>query len=103
KQRIYEREQAIDDLDPYLLVYRRIEHYLKGEGDPDRLELVRRCLYFKVNKPLSRAPSKHGKSWQRELLERLTREWGWTHDYIRLLDQRREWKALQVREERNQL
>lgn len=103
KHRIYEREPAVDDLDPYLLIYRRIERYLLSERDAERLELMRRCLYFKVNKPLSRAPSQRGKSWQRALLENLTREWGWTHEYVRLLDQRREWKTLQVRAERNQL
>jgi adenylate cyclase class 1 len=103
KQLIYDKDQEINDLDPYLLVFRRIERYLNAENDTNRLELVRRCLYFKVNKPLSRAPSQRVKSWQRELLESLTREWGWTTDYIRLLDQRQEWKTLQVREERNQL
>lgn len=103
KQLIYERDQQINDLDPYLLVFRRIERHLSGESDNNRLELARRSLYFKVNKPLSKAPSQRGKSWQRELLESLTREWGWTADYIRLLDQRQEWKALRVREERNQL
>lgn len=103
KQMIYDASLNIDDLDPYVMVYRRIERYLIAEDDQNRLELVRRCLYFKVNKPLSKPPSQRGKSWQRKLLERLVDEWGWTEDYVHLLDQRHDWKTLQVKQERNQL
>lgn len=103
KRMIYEGTVAIDELDPYMMIYRRIERYLLKEGDSNRLELARRCLYFKVNKPLSRPPSQKGKSWQRIMLERLVDEWGWTDDYLHLLDERRHWKTLQVKEERNQL
>lgn len=103
KTQIYTADRDINELDPYVMVYRRIERYLTGQGDLNRLELARRCLYFKVNKPLSRPPGQRGKSWQRELLESLVAEWGWTPDYLRLLDQRAEWKTLRVKEERGQL
>lgn len=103
KEQIYRGNLDVNELDPYVMIYRRIERYLIDQNDLTRLELVRRCLYFKVNKPLSRTPSKRSKSWQRLLLESLTQEWGWTADYIHLLDQRSHWKTLQVKEERNQL
>lgn len=103
KQQIHTAERDINDLDPYVMVYRRIERYLLDVGDLNRLELARRCLYFKVNKALSRPPTRKVKSWQRELLETLVAEWGWTPDYLRLLDQRATWKTLQVKEERSQL
>jgi Adenylate cyclase len=103
KHQIHTAEHNINDLDPYVMVYRRIERYLLSLGDWNRLELARRCLYFKVNKALSRPPAHRVKSWQRELLETLVAEWGWTPDYLRLLDQRANWKTLQVKEERSQL
>ncbi|MCR6653290.1 MAG: class I adenylate cyclase [Cellvibrionaceae bacterium] len=103
KGQIHAADCNINELDPYVMVYRRIERYLTAQGDLSRLELARRCLYFKVNKPLSRPPLQRAKSWQRELLESLVAEWGWTPDYLRLLDQRSEWKTLQVKEARNQL
>lgn len=103
KSQIFTGKLALDELDPYIMVYRRIERYLLDQRDHVRLELVRRCLYFKINKPLSRPHSRGGKSWQRLLLERLTEEWGWSRAYIEVLDKRSHWKALQVKEERNQL
>jgi len=103
KQHLYQGDLHINELDPYVLIYRRIERYLTQLGDMNRLDLVRRCLYFKVNKPLSRASTPRNKSWQHELMETLVADWGWTPDYMRMLDQRGEWKPLRVKEERNQL
>lgn len=103
KQSIYNGELRIDRLDPYIMVYRRIEDYLRAEGDDARLELVRRCLYFKVNKPLSRDHTKSSASWQHELMHQLIEEWGWDENYLKLLDQRPQWKTLQVKRERRQL
>lgn len=103
KQTVYAGSLEINELDPYVMVYRKIEAYLNDLGDTDRLELARRCLYFKVNKALSRPPANTGKSWQRLLLEKLVKEWGWSDDYLQMLDQHRQWKTMQVKQERNQL
>ncbi|HCJ28128.1 MAG TPA: adenylate cyclase, partial [Pseudomonas sp.] len=72
KQAVYANRLELDELDPYIVAYRRIEAYLAGRGDLERLALLRRCLYLKINKPLSRPPAGRSKSWQRRLLERLT-------------------------------
>jgi len=100
---VYEGEMDIDALDSYVMIYRRIEHYLQEKGAFKRLELARRCFYFKVNKPLSKPPHGREKSWQRMLLEGLTEDWGWSHEQIALLDQRAHWKAPQVADERSLL
>jgi adenylate cyclase class 1 len=44
-------------------VYRRIEEYLTARNEPERLELVRRALYLKVNRKLT--GSSRTQSWQR--------------------------------------
>jgi adenylate cyclase class 1 len=36
--------EDIDELDPYVMVYRRIECHLQAREQPARLEIVRRCL-----------------------------------------------------------
>ena len=101
KQKIYDGQLDIDELDPYIMIYRRIEVYLAQQKQLRRLELARRCLYFKINKPLSKPFSGKQKSWQRKLLERLTLEWGWSNTYIQMLDERAHWKADRVIEERS--
>ncbi|WP_277373222.1 class I adenylate cyclase [Pseudomonas sp. AA-38] len=104
KQAVFEGRLDLDELDPYIVVYRRLEEYLSARGDQERLELIRRCLYLKVNKKISRPPTRgRPKSWQRLLLERLTGEWGWQTRQLNLLDSRSQWKVRQVAAERRLL
>jgi len=100
KAHVYAGELDINELDGYMMIFRHIEQYLLTKNATTRLELARRCFYFKVNKPLSKPPRSREKSWQRCLLERLTHEWGWQKQQIAMLDQRAHWKANDVTEER---
>lgn len=103
KQAVYAGRLELDELDPYIVVYRRLEEYLTARGELERLELIRRCLYLKVNKKLSTPPRHRSKSWQRLLLERLTGEWRWSTRELAMLDSRSQWKVRQVSAERRAL
>ena len=103
KQAVFANQLDLDELDPYIVVYRRLEEYLKARGEHERLELIRRCLYLKVDKKLSRPPRNNRKSWQRLLLERLTRDWNWDSRQLAMLDSRSQWKVRQVSAERRML
>jgi adenylate cyclase class 1 len=103
KRAIYRDELELNELDPYVMVYRTIEAYLKGRGEIDRLELVRRCFYFKVGLKLSGSLLEHKKSWQRKLMEQLAAEWGWNRGHLINLDSRNNWKITRVTHERDQL
>ena len=101
KQSVYANQLDLDELDPYVVVYRRIERYLKGRAELQRLELVRRSLYLKVGHKLSNGDT--GMQWQRRLLKRLTREWGWDEQHLAMLDNRSQWQAQQISHERRAL
>jgi len=101
KQAVFANRLDLEELDPYMLVYRRIEEYLSARGEPERLELIRRALYLKVNRKLTGQARSSG--WQRVLLERLAREWGWDQRQLALLDSRSQWKVRQVSHERRAL
>ncbi|MNO52773.1 Adenylate cyclase [compost metagenome] len=103
KEAVFANQLDLDELDPYMVVYRRLEEYLTARGEPERLELVRRCLYLKVSKKLSSPLRQRTDNWQRELLERLTREWGWDERQLALLDSRSQWRVRQVGNERRAL
>src|SRR5471030_1525417 len=102
KQAVFANRLDLDELDPYIVVYRRIEEYLTARGEPERLELVRRALYLKVNRKLTGSSSRTA-SWQRSLLERLANEWHWDQRQLALLDSRSQWKVRQVSAERRAL
>ncbi|OYW89478.1 MAG: hypothetical protein B7Z23_11915 [Pseudomonadales bacterium 32-61-5] len=72
KHAIYQGRLDPDELDPYVMLYRRIEGYLLGRGERERLELVRRCLYVKADVYLSRRSGML--DWKRVVMEKLVRE-----------------------------
>ena len=103
KQAVFANQLDLDELDPYIVVYRRLEEYLLERGEQERLELIRRCLYLKIGKKLSVPPRGRSKSWQRLLFERLTASWQWHERQLALLDSRSQWKVRQVVGERRAL
>lgn len=103
KRAIYNKTIDIDELDPYVMMYRKLEAYLVARNEPQRLELVRRCLYFKVGKAISKGPTQRTKSWQRELLEKLVRQWQWPAHQLASLDARPQWKIGRVLTEQKEL
>ena len=100
KQAVYDDLLQVEDLDPYLLVYRRLEQYLLANKEHKRLDLVRKSFYLKVAKKLSRHPSGKAASWQRKTLENVVRNWAWPEEKLRYLDNRMNWKVEQVVQER---
>jgi len=104
KKAIHEGVNELASLDPYIMLYRKLEEYLRRQDqDEHRLELVRRCFYYKVNEQLSHQSGNRHESWRRELMRAFTRDWNWDDDYLQLLDSRSSWKINQVFEERDTL
>lgn len=100
KRAIYAETPDANALDPYVMVYQRLEDYLYLHHQLLRLELVRRCFYFKANNALSRTHRQTNKSWQRALLEQLVKNWNWSTHQLHMLDNRAYWKAPHVISER---
>ncbi|MCP4283618.1 MAG: class I adenylate cyclase [Gammaproteobacteria bacterium] len=103
KAAIYAGQDNLDELDPYVLMYRRLEQYLNERDEESRLELVRRCFYYKTSQKLSRKHADRKSTWQQALMEKLTQEWRWKEGSMTLLDSRESWKIDRVLEERNTL
>lgn len=94
KQAVYEGCISADELDPYLMLYRRLERWLQGDA-PERLALVRRSLYLKAGLPLSRA-GMVGEQWRVVMLRSLVQQWGWDTADIQTMDDRQRCKAEEV-------
>ncbi len=103
KEAVYAGERDLDELDPYIMMTSKVEEYLRSRNEESRLELARRCFYFKVKQNLSTPDHSREKHWRRELMEKLTRAWGWDQTYLLTLDYRPTWKFHRVNEERKTL
>lgn len=101
KNAVYRMQLSLDNLDPYVILYQRIESYLVDRNELARLELLRRCFYFKVGINVSK-PTRT-RTWRRELMEVLVQSWGWDRNTTRYLDNHREWSISDVIQERRLL
>ena len=101
KTRMYNEHTQLDKLDPYLLLYDRLEAYLLSRDEVSRLELVRRCIYFKANVPMGQATRR--KHWKRDFLKPVIQEWGWSDGLLLHLDNRPQWTVHTVDQERKTL
>ena len=103
KSAVYRNAVDVDELDPYVRVYRRLERHLLARHEHQRLDLIRRCFYFKVGISLSRASVQHKTSWQWRLMNNLTSQWQWPRQQLASLDSRYRWKIEQVGKEQKLL
>jgi adenylate cyclase class 1 len=103
KAALYAGVRNVDRLDAYALMLEKVEAYLRAQGDDDRLELARRCLYYKTGQRLSQPAPPGEADPRRTHLEALTRVWGWSPSHLERLDAREQWRLEQVLEERQLL
>ena len=103
KKAVHSGDVQLDRLDPYIMMCNTVEEYLFSRREMERLDLVRRCFYFKVNEPMSRPGSGGARSWRREAISELVETWGWAQSKLVSLDRRKQWKIHRVLEERHLL
>jgi adenylate cyclase class 1 len=99
KRAIYDGVTDLDLLDPYSILQDKLESYLKHRSEPERLDLIRRCFYFKMDLPLSRA-SKTVQNWRVSRIRELVALWEWDDAKIETLDNHADWNVHKVLKER---
>ncbi len=101
KRAIYENNFNLNDMDPYIMICNKVEEHLMQLNEPGRLELARRCFYFKTGIRLSEDDKSFSKdNWRREKLAEMVDNWGWDHANLLMLDSRASWKIHRVLDER---
>lgn len=103
KKALHSGDVHLDHLDPYVMMCNTVEEYLFSRKELERLDLARRCFYFKVNEPMSKPDRGYQHSWRREAVRDLVDTWGWSQNKLASLDQRAQWKIQRVLEERHML
>lgn len=103
KDQVHGGNDDRDANDGYLLLLRRVSQQLELEGNPERIQLARRAFYYKAKLPLSQLTSSQRASWRTAVMIALSKEWQWTEDTWRMLDERPQWTPVRIAKERNAL
>ncbi len=103
KKQVYTGDVQLDQMDPYVMMSNTVEEHLFAQKELRRLDLARRCFYFKVNETMSKSCHGSAQSWRRLAIRALIDSWGWGKAKLESLDQRKQWKVKRVLEERQML
>lgn len=99
KKIIYQGNFTTSDLDPYLLIYRKVENYLQKAHSTSRLELVRQCFYLKImglSNPILDAQTR---AFKEQYLQDIATDWNWPVTTIADLKRQKYWDIRKATQE----
>jgi len=103
KQAIYQGTFAVADLDPYMLIYQKVDAYLQKTGSPGRLSLARECFYLKVMGSSANTMDMHSRAIREEYLQTVAKRWNWPASALTNLKKHRFWDIKKATQEHTQI
>jgi len=91
KTAVYNGNFTLEDIDPYALIYHKLEKYLKNDKSSDRLNFVRQCFYLKISGALEKNSSTQSKPERDELIDNLVKQYKWPSQIITNINNKQVW------------
>jgi adenylate cyclase, class 1 len=102
KKAIYNGACDIDALDPYLLIYQKVDNYLQQQAKSSaRMTLARQCFYQKIIGAVSGAPASEIKQYRKNFLHNVAQTWNWPPTLLLEFGQRKSWNITKATQEHN--
>ena len=102
KRAISAPDTELNDIDPYVLMFRKVDEYLSSNNDADRRALLQKCFYVKMNLALSNKVAKPD-DWRADILRDFVGSWHWTAKQLAYLDSRPTWRITDAERERKSI
>ncbi|MGZ5011597.1 MAG: class I adenylate cyclase [Methylobacter sp.] len=91
KKAVYQGDYMTADLDPYLLIYQKVEKYLQKAHSHGRLALARQCFYLKVMGSSDNTMDSQTRAVREKYLQSIAKNWNWPTSTIDNLKYQRLW------------
>ncbi|WP_367154631.1 class I adenylate cyclase [Methylomonas sp. HYX-M1] len=91
KKAIYAGTYSLDSMDPYLLIYEKVDDYLSRLGAHERLNLARECLQIKVMGAITPQTDSKANAIHEAFMANIARRWHWPEELLPNLLQRKSW------------
>ncbi len=91
KKAVYEGDFMMVDLDPYLLIYQKVEKYLQKARSHGRLALARQCFYLKAMGSSDNTMDSQTRAAREKYLQAVAKNWNWPASTIDNLKYQRLW------------
>ncbi len=91
KKAVYQGDFMTTDLDPYLLIYQKVEKYLQKARSHKRLALARQCFYLKVMGSSDNTMDSQTRTAREKYMQSVAECWNWPESTIDNLKYQRVW------------
>ncbi len=91
KKAVYQGDFMTTDLDPYLLIYQKVEKYLQKAHSHGRLALARQCFYLKVMGSSDNTMDSPTRASEKNTSNQIAKHWNWPASTIDNLKYLRLW------------
>lgn len=102
KRTIAKSDTGLNDIDPYVLMYHKVDEYLQSNKDAERRALLQKCFYLKMNLALSSKVAKPD-DWRADVLREFVGAWRWSVKQLSYLDARPSWRIADASQERKSI
>lgn len=99
KQAIYRGEFSVDSLDPYLLIYDKVDGYLSKAGSKRRLNLARECFHIKIMGATSSSLDNKARFLHERFMAMIAERWSWPEDLLGNLGSQKFWNIKKASDE----
>lgn len=99
KTAIYQGTFDVDRLDPYLLIYTKVEDYLLLSNSTHRLKLARQCFYLKIMGTSSKALDYNSRLFRENYIKKIAEQWNWSPDILPALNKQKSWDIKKATQE----
>lgn len=91
KKTVYQGNFATVDLDPYFLIYQKVEKYLQKAHSTGRLALARQCFYLKIMGSSDNTMDALTRAARELYVQQIAKRWNWPASTITNLKQQQFW------------
>lgn len=91
KLAVYQGDFSVESLDPYLLMYRKVDGYLRQAHSRQRLNLIRECFYMKIMAASENAAENRIRLQREDYLHGVATQWQWPDDLLSNLASQKFW------------
>ena len=99
KKSIYQGTINIDELDPYLLIYSKVENYLQKNNSSQRLNLARECFYLKIMGGSNSNLDASSRLFREDYMHSIATQWHWPDGLLVSLIKHRFWDIRKATQE----
>lgn len=99
KKLIYQGNYNLDELDPYVLIYSKIDPYLQKTNNIERLNFARQCFYLKIMGEMEPKPQQQKAQSRQDLLKKISTNYQWDKSLLQTLQESSTWDIKKASQE----